>query len=95
MNIYVGNLAYRANDEQVKALFQPYGPVNKVTIIVDRETGRSRGFAFVVMDEGGAESAIEEINGSEFQGRTLKVNQARPKPEKSHSSGQFHQKGRS
>ena len=76
--IYVGNINYDANAEELKELFSQYGEVLSVKIINDRETGRSKGFGFIEM-ESGAESAIEELNGKEFQGRRLRVNVARPR----------------
>jgi len=80
VNIYVGNLPYRTSDEDLNALFQPYGEVESARVITDRETGRSRGFGFVEMaDDEQALAAIEGLNGSDYQGRPLTVNQARPR----------------
>jgi len=76
--IYVGNINYNATAEDLKPLFAEYGEVLSIKIINDRETGRSKGFGFVEM-ESGAETAIEELNGKEFQGRRLRVNEARPR----------------
>jgi len=76
--IYVGNINYQATEEDLKNVFSEYGEVNSVKIINDRETGRSKGFGFVEM-ESGAEKAIEELDGQEFQGRRLRVNEARPR----------------
>ncbi len=76
--IYVGNINYNATSEELKELFSQYGEVVNAKIIQDRETGRSKGFGFVEM-ENGAQKAIEELNGTEFQGRNLKVNEARKK----------------
>ena len=76
--IYVGNINYNATAEDLKPLFAEYGEVLSIKIINDRETGRSKGFGFVEM-ESGADSAIEELNGKEFQGRRLRVNEARPR----------------
>ena len=80
MKIYVGNLSYQSNEESLRDLFATHGGVDEVAVITDRETGRSRGFAFVTMsnDEEG-KVAIEAINGTEVEGRTLNVNEARPK----------------
>jgi RNA recognition motif-containing protein len=80
-NIYVGNLAYSANEDDLSALFGNYGQVERVHIVRDRETGQPRGFAFVEMpnDEEG-DSAIRALNGTDLQGRTISVNEARPKP---------------
>jgi len=80
VNIYVGNLPYRTSDEDLNALFAPFGEVESARVITDRETGRSRGFGFVEMaDDEQALAAIEGLNGSDFQGRPLTVNQARPR----------------
>mgnify|MGYP000868951778 CR=1 FL=1 len=80
MNIYVGNLPYRTSDEDLNTLFAPFGEVESARVIIDRETGRSRGFGFVEMaDDEQALAAIEGLNGSDFQGRPLTVNQARPR----------------
>ena len=76
--IYVGNINYQATEEDLKPVFAEYGEVISVKIINDRETGRSKGFGFVEM-ESGADTAIEELDGKEFQGRRLRVNVARPR----------------
>ncbi|MDD5672730.1 MAG: RNA-binding protein [Chitinivibrionales bacterium] len=76
--LYVGNLSWGATEEAVRNLFAQYGAVTSVSIITDRETGRSRGFAFVEME--GADEAIAALNGKEFDGRALKVNEAQDKP---------------
>jgi RNA recognition motif-containing protein len=87
-NIYVGNLPYDVSEEQLRELFSPHGQVERVSIIMDRMTGRSRGFAFVEMgDQAAAEAAIEALNGSEFSGRALNVNVARPKTERRDGGG--------
>ncbi|WP_200763240.1 RNA recognition motif domain-containing protein [Nitrosophilus alvini] len=80
--IYVGNLPYRSSEEEVKELFAQYGDVSSVKIITDRETGRPRGFAFVEMEDDGALSAIDALDGKEFEGRTLRVNEARPREQR-------------
>ena len=74
--IYVGNLPWRTTDDELKDYFGSYGTVNSVAIITDRETGRSRGFAFVEMDDEGADKAIREVDGKELAGRPLRVNEA-------------------
>jgi len=76
--LYVGNLAFAATADDLRELFSQYGSVNAADVISDRETGRSRGFGFVEMAEGG-ESAIEALNGHELQGRALTVNEAKPR----------------
>jgi RNA recognition motif-containing protein len=80
MNIYVGNLSYTASEDDIRNAFAAYGQVASVTIIKDKFSGESRGFSFVEMpnaDE--AEAAIAALNGADLKGRSLKVNQARPK----------------
>lgn len=78
-NIYVGNLSWECNDQDLRNLFADFGEVSSARVIEDRETGRSRGFGFVEMEAAGAAQAIESLNGSEFQGRNLKVNEAQPR----------------
>ena len=75
--IYVGNLPFSANADEVRELFAAHGNVLNVNLINDRETGRPRGFGFVEMEEADADKAIEAINGTEYGGRTLNVNEAR------------------
>ena len=78
MNIYVGNLSFGSSENDLRAEFEAYGEVTSVKIITDRETGRSRGFAFVEMsDDGAAQTAIEALNGKPIDGRPVNVNQAR------------------
>lgn len=83
MNIYVGNLTYGATENDLRDLFGEYGTVTKVNVITDKMTGKSKGFAFVEMenDEDG-QKAIDELNGNDLQGRNLKVNLARPREER-------------
>lgn len=76
-NIYVGNLPWNVSEADIRELFEQHGPVQEVTLITDRETGRSRGFAFVQMDEDAAQEAIDALNGTDFGGRELRVNVAR------------------
>lgn len=78
--IYVGNLPFSATDDQVRELFEAHGAVRSVKLISDRETGRPRGFGFVEMEAAEADAAIEALNGQEFGGRTLRINEARPRP---------------
>jgi RNA recognition motif-containing protein len=81
-NIFVGNLAFSATEASVRSLFERYGTVERVNIVVDRDTGRSRGFAFVEMtDAAEADRAINALNGTDLDGRQLNVNEARPKTE--------------
>ena len=84
MNIYVGNLPYNVGAEDLSTLFGNYGSVSGAFVISDKITGRSRGFGFVEMDdESEARAAIEATNGSQFSGRTLVVNEARPREDQS------------
>ncbi len=79
-NIYVGNLAYEATEDDIRTAFEQYGAVSSVNIIQDRETGRSRGFAFVEMSDGTeAKQAIEKLDLSDIAGRRVTVNEARPR----------------
>jgi cold-inducible RNA-binding protein len=87
-NIYVGNLSFQATEEELANAFGAYGAVDKVSIITDRATGRSRGFAFVEMsDDAAARAAIDGLNGTELSGRVLTVNEARPKTERRGGGG--------
>jgi RNA recognition motif-containing protein len=80
-NIFVGNLDFAATESSVRALFEQYGTVDRVNLVTDRDTGRARGFAFVEMsDSHQADQAIAGLNGFNFEGRALNVNEARPKP---------------
>jgi len=79
MNIYVGNLSFRTTDDQLRTLFEAYGPVRSASIVMDRETGRSRGFGFVEMGDDDAQKAIASLNGQDVEGRRLTVNEARPR----------------
>ena len=79
-NLYVGNLSYNTNQEQLQEMFEAYGEVVSANVITDRETGRSRGFGFVEMaNEDEANAAINALNGQEVDGRSLTVNEARPR----------------
>ena len=77
--IYVGNLPFSATEEEIEELFAQYGEVVSVKLISDRETGRPRGFGFVEMEGDGVEEAISELDGSDMDGRRLKVSEARPR----------------
>jgi RNA recognition motif-containing protein len=80
MNIYCGNISFRASSQDIEKLFESYGSVSSARVITDRETGRSRGFAIVEMeDDSQAQQAIDSLNGNEFMGRNLVVNEARRK----------------
>ncbi len=78
-SIYVGNLPWSANEEQVQSLFAEYGKVLSVKLISDRDTGRARGFGFVEMEDEDAATAVEALDNSNFGGRTLRVNEAKPR----------------
>ena len=81
-NIFVGNLDFAATESSIRTLFEPYGNVERVNLVTDRDTGRSRGFAFVEMtDSAEADRAIAALNGHELDGRALNINEARPKPQ--------------
>jgi RNA recognition motif-containing protein len=87
-NIYVGNLSFGATEDSVRALFETYGAVDRVNIVTDRDTGRPRGFGFVEMaNDGEGDKAIAGVNGRDLDGRTLNVNEARPKTERSGGGG--------
>jgi RNA recognition motif-containing protein len=80
VNIYVGNLSYAMSEGELREAFAAFGEVSSVKILVDRETGRSRGFGFVEMpNQGEAESAIAQLNGKDLGGRALRINEARPR----------------
>ncbi|GFM35005.1 RNA-binding protein [Desulfovibrio subterraneus] len=81
--LYVGNLSWSATESEVRAAFEAYGTVTSVNLVEDRETGRARGFGFVEMDDAGAEEAIRNLDGRDFGGRNLKVNEAKPREQRS------------
>ena len=87
-NIFVGNLSFNTNEDELRQMFEPFGQVDRVSIMTDRDTGRSRGFGFVEMasNEDG-EKAITALNGSQVGGRTINVNEARPKTERPGGGG--------
>ena len=85
-NLYVGNLSFQSTADDLREAFGQYGTVTSAQVVSDRETGRSRGFGFVEMADGGDE-AIAALNGTQFQGRTLTVNEARPREERPRQGG--------
>lgn len=87
-NIFVGNLSFGATEDGIRSLFEAYGTVDRVSIVTDRDTGRSRGFGFVEMgnDEEG-DRAIAALNGADVQGRSINVNEARPREERGGGGG--------
>ena len=88
MNIYVGNLSYNTDDAGLRAAFEAFGTVTSAQVIMDRETGRSRGFGFVEMSsDEQAKAAIAALNGQELDGRSLNVNEARPRTDRGDSGG--------
>ena len=87
-NIFVGNLSFNTNEDELRQLFESYGQVDRVSIMTDRDTGRSRGFGFVEMNSNeDGEKAIAALNGSQVGGRTINVNEARPKTERGGGGG--------
>lgn len=84
--LYVGNLAFAVTSDELREVFSEYGNVASAEVISDRETGRSRGFGFVELEDGG-DAAIEALNGTELQGRTLTVNVARPREQRRGGGG--------
>lgn len=77
--LYVGNLPYEIDNNGLEEMFAEYGTVESAVIIMDRATGRSKGFGFVELDDDGAKAAMEALNGSEVDGRTIKIDEAKPK----------------
>jgi cold-inducible RNA-binding protein len=93
-NIFVGNLDFNSSEEDLRQLFQAYGQVDRVSIMTDRDTGRSRGFGFVEMTNAeDGEKAIAALNGSQLGGRKINVNEARPKTERSGGGGRDRERG--
>ena len=87
-NIFVGNLSFGTTEASIRSLFESYGSVDRVNVVTDRDTGQARGFAFVEMsDDSEANAAINGLNGKDLDGRTLNVNEARPKPERGSGGG--------
>ena len=88
MNIYVGNLSYQVTDQEVREMFAQFGTVSKALVIEDRETGRSKGFGFVEMnDDAAGQEAIKQLDGVELDGRNMKVNEARPREPRENRGG--------
>jgi RNA recognition motif-containing protein len=87
-NIFVGNLSFGATEDGIRTLFEAHGAVGRVNIVTDRDTGQARGFGFVEMaNDAEGDKAIAALNGTDFDGRTLNVNEARPKTERSGGGG--------
>jgi len=85
--LYVGNLPFSATEDSLRALFAAHGTVEKVSLINDRDTGQPRGFGFVEMSSADAQTAMQTLNGKDFGGRPLKVNEAQDKPRRSGGGG--------
>ncbi|HVI07708.1 MAG TPA: RNA-binding protein [Candidatus Binatia bacterium] len=87
-NIYVGNLPHSTTETELRQIFEPHGAVEKVSLVTDRDTGRSRGFAFVEMTDGSeADKAMAALNGTDLGGRPLTINEAKPKTDRPRSGG--------
>ena len=86
MNLYVGNMAFSTTEDTLRQLFSQFGTVTKASLVMDRETGRPRGFAFVEMSEGG-QAAIDALNGRDLDGRALTVNEAKPRESRGGGGG--------
>ena len=89
MNIYVGNLPYTTDEDEVRSMFEEFGEVFSVKLIEDRETGRKKGFGFVEMEQNGGKEAIDELNETEINGRSIVVNEARPRNERNNNNRRF------
>ena len=87
MKLYVGNLSYNTSQAELQDLFSQYGEVSDVALIMDRDTGRPKGFGFVEMDDDGARKAMGELDGKEVDGRNIKVNEARPREDRGGGGG--------
>jgi len=92
--LYVGNLPFTAQEDEIRSLFSTYGEVLSVALISDRETGRPRGFGFVEMNESGARSAMEGLDGKDFQGRNLRINEAQERAPRSGGGGDRNRQSR-
>ena len=87
MKIYVGNLSFNTTESELAAAFEAHGAVQSANVVMDRETGRSRGFGFVEMSDDDARAAIAELNGKDLDGRSLTVNEARPREDRGGGGG--------
>jgi RNA recognition motif-containing protein len=87
MKLYVGNLGYSVNDSSLSGLFEPFGTVESAKVIQDRDTGSSKGFGFVEMSNADAQKAMSALNGKEFDGRALRVNEAKPQESRTGGGG--------
>lgn len=87
MKLYVGNLPYTIDDNSLRGLFEAYGEVHSARVVTDRDSGQSKGFGFVEMNDGDAQSAMSALNGQEHGGRTIRVNEARPQEARTGGGG--------
>ncbi|MDR0833208.1 MAG: RNA-binding protein [Candidatus Symbiothrix sp.] len=88
MNIFIAGLSFKVNDADLETLFEEYGPITSAKVITDRQTGKSKGYGFVEIDnQETAEKAIAELNGAEYDGRTISVSEARPREERPRTGG--------
>ena len=87
MKLYVGNLPYNIDDNSLRGLFEGFGEVHSARVVTDRDSGQSKGFGFVEMNDGEAQSAMSALNGQEHGGRTLRVNEARPQEARTGGGG--------
>ena len=85
--LYVGNLPWSTTEEDLRELFAPIGPTQSAVLITDRETGRSRGFGFVELENEAADKAVSQLNGQEYGGRQLKINEAKERPRRPSGGG--------
>jgi RNA recognition motif-containing protein len=92
--LFVGNLSFKTTESDITSAFEQYGAVESVSIITDRDTGRSKGFGFVVMDEEAADKATASLNGSQLDGRALTVNEAKPMVKRDFGGGSHRSGGR-
>ncbi len=92
--LYVGNLSFDVTENDLRDMVSPHGPVNEIAVVMDKITGRARGFAFVTMNtQEGATAAIQALNGKQWKGRPLTVNEARPREERPPGGGGFDRRG--
>ena len=91
--LFVGNLPFSATEQSVRALFEPHGTIDSIALINDRETGRPRGFGFIEMSSADASKAMQALNGKDFEGRALKVNEAQSKERSGGGGGGYRASG--
>ena len=91
--LFIGNLPFSATEQSVRALFEPHGTIDSLALINDRDTGRPRGFGFIEMPSADAAKAMQALNGKDFEGRALKVNEAQAKERSGGGGGGFRSSG--